>query len=47
MSAVITRLALYLTLGFLLAAFGWTAATAQFWCMIALTIAADALGRMD
>ena len=47
MSAVITRIALYLTLGFLLDAFGWTAATAQFWCMMALTIAADALGRMD
>ena len=47
MSAVITRLALYLTLGFLLDAFGWTAATAQFWCMMALTIAADLLGRMD
>ena len=47
MSAVITRLALYLTLGTLLDAFGWPPATAQFWCMMALTIAADALGRMD
>ena len=47
MSAVITRVALYLTLGALLDAFGWTAATAQFWRMMALTIAADALGRMD
>lgn len=45
--SVITRLALYLTLGALLDAFGWTVATAQFWCMMAITIAADALGRMD
>ena len=45
--SVITRLALYLTLGSLLDAFGWTAATAQFWCMMAITIAADVLGRMD
>ena len=47
MSTILTRIALYLTLAALLDAFGWTAATAQFWCMMALTIAADALGRMD
>ena len=45
--SVITRLALYLTLGALLDAFGWGPSTAQFWCMMAITIAADALGRMD
>jgi len=44
---IITRIALYLTLGALLDAFGWTMGTAQFWCMIGITIAADLLGRWD
>lgn len=47
MSAVITRIALYLTLGVLLDAFGWSPGSPQFWCMLALTIAADLLGRLD
>ena len=45
--SVITRLALYLTLASLLDAFGWTPSGPQFWCMMALTIAADVLGRVD
>ena len=47
MMSLITRMALYLTLGALLVAFGWTPSTEQFWCMLALTIAAEALGRLD
>lgn len=45
--SVITRMALYLTLGALLDVFGWSPATAQFWCMMGITIAADLLGRTD
>jgi len=44
---LITRVALYLTLGFLLDAFGWGPSSLQFWCMAGLMLAADALGRLD
>ena len=44
---IITRIALYLTLGALLDAFGWRPTGIEFWCMMAITIAADLLGRWD
>lgn len=44
---IITRIALYLTLGALLDAFGWRPTSIEFWCMIGITIAADLLGRWD
>ena len=44
---MLARIALYTTLGTLCSVLGYTVATAEFWCFLALFWAADTLGRYD